>query len=123
MCAMASPGPMDDGGDSNPRSFGDSTEFEDEEDRQAAMADYELDNTQGDYINNSDALDDLFDEDDSCAFPPKLSEYQDADMTVEPVISMDKARFDVFIQYKNEYKLIRGMIAKLHRAFEGGDPR
>ena len=59
-------------GDSNPRSFGDSTEFEDEEDRQAAMADYELDNTQGDYITSSDTLDDLFDEDDSCAFPPKL---------------------------------------------------
>ena len=33
MRTRASPGPMDDGGDSNPRSFGDSTDFEDEEDR------------------------------------------------------------------------------------------
>ena len=83
MRARASPGPMDDGGDNSPRSFGNSTNFEDEEDRQAAMADYEIDNTQGDYINYSAAPDDLFDEDDYSAFPPKISEYQDADMTVD----------------------------------------
>ena len=44
---MASLGPMDDGGDANLRSFGESTKFEDEEDRQAAMADYEFDRPAG----------------------------------------------------------------------------
>ena len=47
MRAMVSPGPMDDGGGCNFRSFGDSTKFEDEEDRQAAMADYEFDRPAG----------------------------------------------------------------------------
>ena len=103
MCARVSPGPMDNGGDSNFRSCGDGTEFDDEEDRQAAMADYEFDNTKGDYINYSDALDDLFDEKDNSAFPPKILEYQDADMTEEPLITVDKARFDIFKQYKNKY--------------------
>ena len=40
-------------------------------------------------------------------------------MTKELLITVHKARFDIFKQYKNEYKLIRGMISKLHRAFEG----
>ena len=69
------------------------------------MADYELDNTQGDY---------------NSAYPPKVLDYQDVDMTKEPFITVDKARFDIFKQYTNEYKLIWGMIPKLHRTFEGG---
>ena len=96
MCVRASLGLMDNGGGgSNFQSFGDSAEFDDEEDRHAAMADCEFDNTQGDYINYSDALDDLFGEDDNNAFPPKISEYQDAHMTEEPLITVDKAYFDI----------------------------
>ena len=64
------------------------------------MANYEFNNSQGDYINYSDALGDLFDDDDSSAFPPKLSDYQDADMTNEPLVTVNKARFDIFNQYK-----------------------
>ena len=86
------------GGDSNFRSFGNSADFDDKEDRQAAMADYEFNNSQGDYINYSDTLDDLFDDNDSSAFPLKISEYQDVNMTKEPFITVDKARFDIFKQ-------------------------
>ena len=42
-------------------------------------------------------------------------------MTEKPLITVNKARFDIFKQYKNESKRIRGMISKLHRAFEGGE--
>ena len=116
MRARVSPGPMDDGGDSNFRSFGNSAKFDDVEDCQAAMADYKFNNNQGGYINYSNALDNRFHDDDNSAFPPKILDYQDADITKEPLDTVDKARFDIFNQYKNEYKLIRGVILKL---FEG----
>ena len=87
------------------------------------MADYEFDNTQGDYINCNADMDDLFDDNDNSAFPPEVLDYQDMDMAKEPLITVDKARFNIFKQYKNEYKLTRGMISKLHSAFEGGDQR
>ena len=70
---------MDDGGVNNPRSFGYSTEFEDKEDRQAAMVHYKFDNTRGDYINYSAAPDDLSEDNTYSAFPPKLPGYEDTD--------------------------------------------
>ena len=84
------------------------------------MADYKFDKTQGDYINCNADMDDLFGDNDNSAFPPKVLDYQDMDMAKEPLITVDKARFDIFKQYKNKYKLIWGMISKLRRAFEGG---
>ena len=83
------------------------------------MADYEFDNTQGDYINCNADMDDLFDDNDNSAFPPEVLDYQDMDMAKEPLITVDKTRFDIFKQYKNEYKLIWGVISKLHCAFYG----
>ena len=73
MHARVSPGPMDNGGDNNFPSFCNSAKFDDKEDRQAVMADYEFNNSQGNYINYSDALDDSFDDDDSSAFLSEIS--------------------------------------------------
>ena len=57
-----------------------------------------------------------FDDDDdnqSYSFPPPLSEYEAADMSVQPGITIDKARTDLYIQFKKEFKAIRGMLAAL----------
>ena len=50
-------------------------------------------------LKYSDALDDIFDNEDNSTFPPEISDYQDANMTKEPFITVDKARFDIFNQY------------------------
>ena len=52
------------------------------------------------------------DEDDnqSYSFPPLLSEYEAADMSVQPGITIDKARTDLYIQFKKEFNAIRGML-------------
>ena len=75
MRAWASPGPMGKGRAAFFLSFGNSAEFDDEEDRQAAMTEYEFDNTQGDYITCNADLDDLFEDGDNSTFPPKVSDY------------------------------------------------
>jgi len=56
-----------------------------------------------------------FDEEDnqSYSFPPPLSEYEAADMSVQPGITVDKARTDLYIQFKKEFDAIRGMLAAL----------
>ena len=84
------------------------------------MTDYEFNNNQGDYINYNDALDDIFDGDDNSSFPPTTSDYQDPDMTKEPLVTVDKARFDVFNEYKKEYELIQGIFLSYVAHFRGG---
>ena len=50
------------------------SEFEDEEDRQAYIADNKLDSTRGNYITYSATPDDLFDDDDYSVFLPEILE-------------------------------------------------
>ena len=94
--------------------FGDDLVYANEVDRRAAMADYEFDNAKGAYINYQENDFDSFDFDDpkmsSSKFPPKISEYISADMSVQPGITMDKARGDIFTQYKLEFQMVTDMI-------------
>ena len=94
--------------------FGDYLVFAKDKDRDAAMLDYtvEYENVLDDYIHPGEV--DFYDDfDPSSSFPPKLSEYQYADMSVQPVITVDKATPEIFDQYKFEHDLITKMIANL----------
>ena len=96
--------------------WGDCLIFTCEEDREAAMRDYQFqksmeegivpgDNKEEGYFNNKD--------NPSYSFPPPLSDYESADMSIQPGITVDKARTDLYIQFKKEFNAIRGMIAAL----------
>ena len=78
----------------------------------------------GNYILDPDLEDDLCDvlddEEETSDFPPKISEFLAADMSIQPQITIDKARSDIFQQYKNEYRLVRQMINKETKAMGGG---
>ena len=72
---------------------------------------------------DADLEDDLYevldDEEETNDFPPNLFEFEAADMSIQPQITIDKARSDIFQQYKNEYRLIRRMISKENEAMGG----
>ena len=80
----------------------------------------------GKYILDADLEDDLYDvlddEEETNGFPPNLSEFEAANMSIQPQITINKAQSDIFQQYKNEYRLIRQMISEENEAM-GGDPR
>ena len=61
----------------------------------------------------------LDDEEETNDFPPNLSEFEAADMSIQPQITIDKARSNIFQKYKNEYRLIRLMIGKENEAMGG----
>ena len=71
--------------------------------------------TSSDYIHPGDDDDCWLDDDDESigAFPPKLSNYVDANTSIHPTVTVDKARSDIFSQYKCEYGFITEMIKKL----------
>ena len=64
----------------------------------------------------------LDDEEETNDFPPNLSEFKAADVSIQPQVTIDKARVDIFQQYKNEYRLIRQMISEETKPWVG-DPR
>ena len=78
----------------------------------------------GNYILDPDLEDDLCDvlddEEETSNFPPKISEFLATDMSIQPQITIDKARSDIFQQYRNEYRLIRRMISEETKAMGGG---
>ena len=76
---------------------------------------YILDDNLGD--NLYDVLDD---EEEANDFPPNLSEFEAADISIQPQTTIDKARSDIFQQHKNEYRLIRRMISEENEAMGGG---
>ena len=94
--------------------------YNNEVDRLAAKADFGIANAKGNYIFEEEFDDTLL---DACnkpsSFPPKISKFEAADMMIQPQITVDKARNDVFSQYKLEHKLIMRMIGKLSRAAGG----
>ena len=47
------------------------------------------------------------------SFPPKLSDYMDAGTSRYPTVTVNKARFDIFSQYKYEYGFITRNIKRL----------
>ena len=74
-----------------------------EEDREAAMKDYRFQqSTEEGMCLGNDEEEGYFDEEDnpSYSFPPPLSDYESADMSIQPGITVDKARTDLFIQLK-----------------------
>ena len=74
-----------------------------EEDRQAAMKDYQLQQSTEEGMGLDDEEEEgYFDEEDnqSYSFPPPLSDYESADMSIQPGITVDKVRTDIFIQFK-----------------------
>ncbi len=94
---------------------GEGLAFKSQNDRDAAMKDFH---------DGSMAEEDYFSDDDSptVGFPPKLSDYRDANFATHPGITVDKARTDIFGQYKNEYSFISGMIYKLPALREDVSP-
>ena len=62
------------------------------------MADFGIVNAKGNYILDSALDDECLDDCKSSASPPKISEFEVADMSIQPQITMDKARNDVFLQ-------------------------
>ena len=83
----------------------------------AAMTNYEFDGAKGGYTNPAEDIFDSFkfddDEQSSSGFPPKISEYTSTDMSMQPGITMDKARTDIFTQYKHEFKRVNNIIKHL----------
>ena len=79
----------------SPFMFGEHMVFDSEEDRLAAMDDYEFTN-RGDYMPNPPEDDHLFDDCASSTFPPKILEYHPVDISTQPGISVDKARSNIF---------------------------
>ena len=72
----------------------------------------------GEFTNNVD----FGDKDNTLySFSPKLSDYKPSDMSIQPGTNIDKVRTDFYLQSHNEFKIIRGMIAKLLGGELGGD--
>lgn len=100
---------------SNLLNMGECLVFENEEDRAAAM-DYDVYGE--DYDDYGPASDD--EEDRPGSFPPKISDFEAADLTTTPDIFIDKARSDLHKQYKKEWNFIMEMVDSLPDE-EGGD--
>ena len=107
----------DDGGLSEVLGGRDHLVFNSAEDEAAAMGDYSIPNTSSNPnpSEEDDSAEVFGDEDGDTpdGFPPKLSDYQEADLSKQSLISVDKARSDIFQQYQKEYHFITSMIDKL----------
>ena len=67
------------------------------------------------YIHPGDDGECWLDDDEEliCAFPPKLLDFLDADIYRHPTVTVNKARYNIFNQYKDEYGLITKIIRRL----------
>ena len=84
--------------------------------REAAMRGYEFQKSLEEGMGSVDDEDKgTFDNEDnpSYSFTPPFPKYETADMSVQPGITVDKARTDLFIQFIKEFGAISNVIAKL----------
>ena len=99
--------------------WGDCFIFTCKDDREAAMRDCKFRKSLEEGMGPIDDEEEwTFDEADntSYSFPLPLSDYEAANMSVQPHITVNKARTDLFVQFKKEFDAIRGMIATLPEA-------
>ena len=85
--------------------FGTTLKFASQEDEDAAMYDYAIHLKYEE--ENRWGGDDM---DTAGPFNPKPSDWSDTDLSRAPVIFADKARSDIFQQFKDEYKHIMTML-------------
>ena len=92
--------------------FGTSLKFASREDEEAAMRDF---------LFHERVEEEKFEDDLSPGggFNPKLSEWKDSDLSKPPDVFVDKARTDIYNQFKDEHDHVINMIEEL--PFEGDD--
>ena len=87
------------------------------EDKRTAMVDYEFHNANREYTNLTDeifnSLEFDYDDHSSSQLPPNFSNNEEVDMSVQPGLTMDRARRDQWGQFRKEYDLITGVILEL----------
>ncbi len=97
--------------------FGEGITFKSSEDEAAAMEDVAFNSRSNDnaYIRPGDIapewMDDL--DDNVIGFPPKISSYNSADFSKHPTVTVDKARTQIFKQFKSEFYYVITMVGEL----------
>eukprot|EP00984_Skeletonema_dohrnii_P009543 scaffold3653_cov131-Skeletonema_dohrnii-CCMP3373.AAC.1 len=93
--------------------------FPSEEDRAAAMDDAPYDDMEEQY--DGDDSDDDGSPNDAGGFLPRVKDWKDVDYGKRPLVTVDRARRDVFNQYIKEHKFIRNMFDHIDKNRQGSD--
>lgn len=85
------------------------------------MDDAPYDDMEEQYDDDGDDSDDDGSPNDAGGFPPRVKDWKDVDYGKQPLVTVDRARRDVFNQYIKEHKFIRNMFDHIDKNRQGSD--
>lgn len=104
-----------------PQDFGHCLDFKNDNDRDHEIRDYKFQDLLGEGMSLGEVVDDAAfgNDDNTLSFPPKFSDYEPSNMSAESNITINTARPDLYLQFRNEFKVIRSMTVKLPGGWPG----
>jgi|SaaInl74LU_5_DNA_1037368.scaffolds.fasta_scaffold13393_2 hypothetical protein len=85
------------------------------------MDDAPYDDMEEQYDDDGDDSDDDGSPNDAGGFPPRVKDWKDVDYGKRPLVTVDRARRDVFNQYIKEHKFIRNMFDHIDKNRQSSD--